>query len=128
MRRVFRLWLREMFEIEDNKIGSFLIDVLINESVASIWIDELLIALMSEGQGKLTHLLDNILELQHYQLLIRALQLLHTACNIVDDKLCQQLLSDEETKDYNIYRFTKPSGCGWDYLISYMYYHRENIP
>ena len=128
IRKAFRVWLHNQFCIaaEDTKI--FLSDVLQSNEIALIWKDEILIALMSEDHEVFTDYLDNILTLENYALLIRGIHLLNTACKVVDDELCQRILTAEELCTNKIFRFVKPSGIGWNYLISFSNSHRENIP
>jgi len=83
---------------------------------------------MAEESTEYPHFLDDVLKEQGYHLFIRALSLLNTACKDIDDKLWQQILTKKEARNYAIYHFTKPTGIGWNYLISYTYAHREYIP
>ncbi len=128
VRKAFRLWLHNQFEDRFDEIAYFLSDVLMQRDVNAIWRDEILIALMGEDDVKHLSFLDDLLKEQNYQLFARALALLNTACRTVDTKFWRQILSEEEMKRHNIYRWTNPSGAGWNYLISYAYTHRENIP
>jgi len=128
MRKAFRLWLRDQFENANEGISDFLSDVLTDESCNPIWKDEILVSLMAADNSEYTSLLDGILKENGYKLYIRALVLLNTACKVVDDELLQQILNKEEIKTCNVFRFTKPSGLGWNYLIPYAYTHREHIP
>lgn len=128
MRKAFRLWLHDQFETKNDEISNFLADVLIKENQNFLWTDEIIIALMSDDDTSYIALLDSILQENDYKLFFHALNLLNTACRSVNNHFLQQILNKDETKTFNIYRFTKPAGIGWDYLISYAYTHRESIP
>ena len=128
VRKNFRIWLHHHFEAFSREIEQFLSDVLQNDDIAPVWKDDILIALMSENNEVFTNRLDNIILKENYKLLVRTMHLLNTACKVIDDDLCQKLFTADERKTNVIYRYVKPSGIGWHYLISFCYSHRENIP
>ena len=128
MRKAFRLWLHDQFEAENDEISNFLTDILIKDNQNAIWTDEIIIALMGDNNASYIALLDGILQENDFKLFFRSLNLLNTACRAVNNQFIQKILTKEEIKTYNIYRFTKPAGIGWDYLISYAYSHHESIP
>ena len=128
VRKNFRIWLHHQFEALSGEIEQFLSDVLQNNDVAPIWKDDILIALMSENNKVLANRLDNIIIKENYKLLVRTMHLLNTACKVIDDDLCQKLFTADERKTNVIYRYVKPSGMGWCYLISFCYSHRDSIP
>lgn len=128
VRKAFRVWLHHQFEIPSDEIGQFLSDSLQHNRISSIWKDDILIALMSENSEVFTNRLENILVHENYKLLFRTIHLLNTACKVINDDLCQKLFTADERKTNIIYRHVKPSGMGWNYLISFCYKHRESIP
>lgn len=83
---------------------------------------------MGDDDTSYIALLDSLLQENDFKLFFRALNLLNTACRSVNNHFLQQILTKDEIKTFNIYRFTKPEGIGWGYLISYAYTHRESIP
>lgn len=127
MRKTFRLWLRELIGNSDDKTERFLLESLANEDIASVWKDDILIALMSEENIGNPHLIDSILNKNEFRLLFRALGLLTTACNVIDDSLLLQVLTQDEMRSFNSFRFTKPAGCGWRNIILYTYVNRDQI-
>lgn len=128
VRKSFKVWLHNQFDIALDDISLFLSDILRSNDISSIWKDEILIALMCEDHEVFTHYLDNILVEQNYALWIRGMHLLNTACKVVDDELCQKIYTAEELSTTKIFRFVKPTGIGWNYLISFTNSHREDIP
>lgn len=82
---------------------------------------------MSENDSIFTKHLYNILEKENYALLPRAVHLLNTACKVIDNDFCQKLFTPDEMKTNIIYRYVKPAGMGWNYLISYIYAQRDRI-
>lgn len=127
VRKSFRIWLHNQFEFSYERIEQFLYEVLQSTEISPVWKDDILIALMSENNNIFTNHLDNILEKENYALLPRAMHLLNTACKVIDSDLCQKLLTPDEIKTNIIYRYVKPAGMGWSYLISYTYSNREKI-
>lgn len=128
MRKAFRLWIHDKIIDEDSTIIDFIKKVFSDSNISPIWKDEILIAMMSENDISYSKILDDILKQNSFALFFRTLILTNTACRKVNVQLCKQLLTQEEINSYNIYRFTRPSGAGWNYLIKYTYENRENIP
>ena len=128
MRKAFRIWLHKQLGSEDEGIGRFLAEVLMDEIIDLIWKDEILIALMSEEGPYYPRLLDDVLKEHEFILFIRALNLLNTACKVVDEETYKKIVEIGEYKDYSRFRFTKPYGYGWKYLIPYTYENRHEIP
>jgi len=128
MRKAFRFWLHDQFEDRPDEIKDFLSDSLTQKDINTISKDEILISLMEGNNIEYFPFLDGVLQDQKYQLFIRALALLNTACRTVNTQLWQKILTEEEIQNQNIYRWTKPAGSGWNYLISYAYTQREDIP
>ncbi len=127
MRKTFRLWMHTQFDDSESDMGDFISESLRDGHIPSIWKDEILIALFNEKNITYSYLLDRILKDDSFSLLIRALELLKVSCNIVDKSKFEGLLTEKEVETFNIYRFTKPIGNGWSYLISYTYDNRKQI-
>ena len=127
VRKSFRIWLHNQFELSYESTEQFLYEVFQSTEISPVWKDDILIVLMSENNNIFTNHLDNILEKENYALLPRALHLLNTACKVIDNDLCQKLFTPDEIKTNIIYRHVKPAGIGWSYLISYTYLNREKI-
>lgn len=128
MRKAFRSWLHDQFAIEVTGLAPFITEILNENQYPFIWKDEVLITLYNEETESYKCFLGSALKNNDYALLTRALRLLNTACRKIDDDFCKMILTPEELKTFNTYRFTKPSGNGWNYLISFTYEQRENIP
>ena len=128
MRKAFRLWLISNLK-ETTDIDQFLIDVLNGSDYSFIWGDEILITLFSDTTDRCIKLCSELFSPENNDLLFRALRLLNTACKEVDDELYGRFLTKDEVHSIglNIYRFTKPAGAGWDFLIPYTYEHRNQI-
>lgn len=127
VRKSFRTWLHNQFESSYESIEQFLYEVFQSKEILSVWKDEILVALMSESNNIFTNHLDNILKKENYVLLPRAVHLLNTACKVIDNTLCQKLFTQDEMKTNKIYRYVKPAGMGWHYLISYIHTNRDEI-
>lgn len=127
IRKAFRLWLRDAIYSNETEISDFLVEAMANEKIASIWKDEILIALMSGDQAERLSLLDSVLAQNDYQLLFRALALLNTSCKIIDDDLLAKYVKTDERQKINCFRFAKPTGQGWGHLIQYVYEHRATV-
>lgn len=128
MRKAFRLWLHDKIVDEDSTVIDFIKRVFSDTNISPIWRDEILIAMMSENNISYSKILDDVLKQNNYALFFRTLILINTACRKVNVQLCKQLLTAKEISSYNIYRFTRPSGSGWNYLIKYTYENCEAIP
>lgn len=130
MRKYYRLWLHDrIYEDETFAVNKFIVKSVTNELINKIWKDEILIALMeSDLHSKVLELMDDLFN-DDRELLIRSIFLLNTACKKVDYDAASSILTKEEqdSKINLLYRFTKPSGAGWEYLIEYMYTHMLDI-
>ncbi|PED57384.1 hypothetical protein CON50_00645 [Bacillus anthracis] len=128
VRKTLRLWIRDKFSTDDGNITDFIIRTLYSKEVESLWKDEILIALMG-GNNEIDslNLIKRILNKDDYSLLFRAIFLLNTTCRVVNTQLWNQILTAKEIKTHNIYRNTKPSGTGWNFIFEFVYDNRNLI-
>jgi len=129
MRKAFRSWLHDPFEsVRDKELPNFIAKALQSGSVEPIWKDDILISVLNEPAQHYWQVLEELFIQDDYDPLFRATSLLDTACKVVDrDFLQHLLLTPEEIESHNIYRFTKPSGAGWDHLIKFICEQKNDI-
>jgi hypothetical protein len=121
MRKMFRLWIQDNIDAGTVRISTFLNDALDDDSLDSIWKDEILISLMNNERSlDSLHLVESIFKNNQFALLMHAVFLLNTACKVINVQFLNTLLTQEEQKTFNVYRYTKPSGTGWAFIIKYI--------
>lgn len=130
MRKHYRLWLYDrLYEAEDNDFAEFIVKSITNKTINKIWKDEILITLMEfETDNRALSLLEELFN-EDGELLMRSIFLLKTACKMIDYNSASSILTQEEidSRVNLLYRYTKPSGAGWEYLIKYVYMHLTEI-
>lgn len=130
MRKHYRLWLYDrLYETEDNEFSEFIVKSITNKTINKIWRDEILITLMEfEKNNQSLDLLEELFN-EDGELLVRSIFLLKTACKMIDYNSASLILTQEEidSRVTLLYRYTKPSGAGWKYLIKYVYLHLSEI-
>lgn len=130
MRKHYRLWLYDrLYEAEDNEISEFIVKSITNKTINKIWRDEILITLMEfEKNNQALDILEELFN-EDEELLLRSIFLLKTACKMIDYNSASLILTQEEidSRVNLLYRYTKPSGAGWKYLIKYVYLHLSEI-
>ncbi|TCZ81091.1 hypothetical protein E0485_02090 [Paenibacillus albiflavus] len=128
MRKMFRLWIHDQIDMDAVRLSTFLNDALDNDSLDSIWKDEILISLMNDERPlNSLYLVESMFKTNQFSLLMRAVFLLNTACKVIDVQFLNTLLTQEEQKTFNVYRYTKPSGTGWAFLFKYIYDNFDRI-
>ncbi|MTD38598.1 hypothetical protein GIX45_08150 [Erwinia sp. CPCC 100877] len=118
-----------MYEAEDNEFSEFIVKSITNKTINKIWRDEILITLMEfEKSNQALDLLEELFN-EDGELLVRSIFLLKTACKMIDYNSASLILTQEEidSRVTLLYRYTKPSGAGWKYLIKYVYLHLSEI-
>jgi hypothetical protein len=127
VRKAFRLWLHDVLEAQLDEISGFIVEVLNSPLVESMWKDDVLIALMNESDERILYILSGPLGLDNYALFFRAVFLLNTGCKVVNREFLEQVYTPQELESYNVYRYTKPEGKGWDFMFRYANDHKANI-
>lgn len=130
MRKHYRSWIHDkLHDDEDTKLNRFIIKSITNHSINKIWKDELLIALM-ESENNITSLLllSDLLD-SDTELLKRVIFLVNTTCKVINYDSASNILTPNEidAKTSLLYRFTKPSGVGWQYIIDFVYKNLSNL-
>lgn len=121
MRKMFRLWIHDQIDMDAVRLSTFLNEALDNDNLDSIWKDEILISLMNdERQLNSLYLVESMFNNDQFSLLMRAVFLLNTACKVIDVQFLNTLLTQEEQKTFNVYRYTKPSGTGWAFIFKFI--------
>ncbi|KZS43952.1 hypothetical protein AWU65_28155 [Paenibacillus glucanolyticus] len=121
MRKMFRLWIHDQIDMDAVRLSTFLNEALENDNLDSIWKDEILISLMNdERQLNTLYLVESMFNNDQFSLLLRAVFLLNTACKVIDVQVLNTLLTQEEQKTFNVYRYTKPSGTGWAFIFKFI--------
>lgn len=126
-RKTFRFWLQFQLESNASEMTPFLTSIFDTDNISLIWKDEILISLFSEQTDFGFQLRKSLFIVNNHNLLFRALYLLNTACREVDDDAYRRVRPGITDCKINIYRFTKPFGNGWSYIISLTYEQRESI-
>lgn len=126
-RKAFRTWLQFQLESNASEITPFLTSIFDAEDSPLIWRDEILISLFSEQADSGFQLRKSLFIEDNHNLLFRALHLLNIACREVDDAAYRRLRPGIADSTINIYRFTKPFGSGWRFIISLTYEQRGSI-
>ncbi|WP_145408421.1 hypothetical protein [Paenibacillus xylanexedens] len=128
MRKMFRIWIHGQIDMDVMRLSTFLNESLNDNDLDSIWKDEILISLMTDvRQLNSLHLVENVLNNNEFSLLMRAVFLLNTACKVINVKFLNTLLTQEEQKTFNVYRYTKPSGTGWAFLFEFINHNFNRI-
>ncbi|MCL2610610.1 MAG: hypothetical protein FWE02_02920 [Defluviitaleaceae bacterium] len=124
MRRHYRQWLIE--SLEETFISKISL-ILSSQEIDKIWRDETLIALMSiKDTSDGLSIVKEILAQNDFELLFRAVFLLNTTCRVIDTKTIEKYTkTSNENKVF--YRFTQPSGVGWDFVIKYIFENLDKI-
>lgn len=123
-RKMFRIWLKTKLEDNDNKIFSFLTNVLQDQNIEQSWIDETLIALMSCDNPNAFYIMESMFSSDKYKLFTRAVFLLNTACRCLDARVLKWV----ENKEINNYRFATPTGSAWGAVFKYINKNKNLIP
>lgn len=130
MRKHYRSWIHDkLSEDEDTELNMFILKSITNQSINKIWKDELLIALMESQKNNSSLSLLNDLFDDDLELLKRAIFLINTTCKVIDYDAASTVLTSAEIDSgiSQLYRFTKPSGVGWKYIIDYIHKNLCNL-
>lgn len=130
MRKNFRMWLHDRIVNEDVIcFKEFIIKSLTNDSVNKLWKDEILVALMDFENVSIPLVIVEEIFIEDNNLLYRAIFLLNAACKVIDYDFASEILTEQEitSRISQLYRFTKPSGRGWEYLIEFIYQHLSEL-
>jgi hypothetical protein len=127
VRKAFRLWLHDVLEAQLDEVSGFIVEALNSAHVEPTWKDDVLIALMNESDERILHILSGPLGLNNYALFFRAVSLLNTGCKVINREFLEQVYTPQELESYNVYRYTKPEGRGWDFMFRYANDHKANI-
>ena len=118
IRKYYRHWLLE--NLDENLLPKIL-SIFANKEINKIWKDETLIALMTDVERPSTLVTtNNLLAQNDFALLLKAVLLLNTACRILDRHFFHITTPSEQVCSRLAYRFTQPSGAGWDFIIKYI--------
>jgi len=118
MRRHYRHWLLE--NLDENLVPKVPV-IFTYIEINKIWKDETLIALMTDVEESSALEMTRYLLVQNdFELLLRAVFLLNTACRILDIRFFPLFTPPEWRGSKVAYRFTQPSGGGWDFIINYI--------
>lgn len=128
IRRSFRNWLSEKLLLEDQKIKTFIEEVITDKAIELFWKDEILISILfSKYSDNFFCIFKNkLLENDQYYLKKLAL-LLRVACKEVDEEFFKQLGISNINLLTLQYIFTKPNGQGWKSLIKFVYDNLNKI-
>ena len=127
MRKMFRIWLSEQFESND-EIGSFASSCLLDDSVESFWHDDVLVTVFNRNEVNNQAAVENFLQKENYHYFFKSMVLLRTACKGLDSNLFRNATKMYTGISHDAYRFTRPIGNGWALLISYAYNNRDQLP
>lgn len=128
VRRAFRVWLSEKLETEPQSVKLLISDSITDKTISAHYKDETLISiLVSSHADRFVTMFEAKLSENNYELLIRLIFLLRTACKEFDDTLFNNLPSDNPDKTYLETAFTKPKGSGWGCIIDYIFKNIKNI-
>ncbi len=109
MRRAFRLWIESSLEEENASFKRFIASAIADDSIASYWKDEVLIAILRSDDSSMffNQFEDKLLE-SNAQFLERCIHILRTAC--------------KENAMYGPKSFVVPVGSGWEEIIKFIAY------
>ncbi|MBQ0780900.1 MAG: ATP-binding protein [Thalassolituus oleivorans] len=128
IRRSFRLWLSEQLRLNKEGIKTFIERTMGEESLESIWKDELMVAiLLSDYSDFFFEYFEDELVTVDLKLLQRICFTLRIACKEIDNSILPLIgIKQRDRLSHSLF-FTQPKGSGWTSLINFVYSHIEQI-
>ena len=129
IRKAYRIWLIDKIarSVEDDwKV--LLTEILLNTDIPQRWRDETSITILQQDDpAAILNILDDNLIANNFELLVRFIFLLRTACKTANESFLKALkLSSEERVSLELL-YNVPSGGGWEYLINFIWTNIETI-
>jgi len=122
-RRAFRLWLNDSLFTIDHNLNSFILEILQIDEIEHYWKDETVIAILrSEYCQKFFDSNEEILQKENFNLFLRFIHLLKTACQEPDEEAMRLTSSTESDWIY-----LKPVGIGWEIVIRFIWKNYEKL-
>lgn len=127
IRRAFRLWLNDQLYDAPAEIASFISEILEGQEIEQYWQDEIIIAILLSNHCK--YFFDfnlEILQKNNWELLLRFIHLLRTACQEPNGELIQRLSKSIQSA-YDQWLYLRPYGPGWEVVIDFIDAHLDEL-
>ena len=129
IRRSLRNWVSEKLLLQDQEIGNFVEEILIDEEIQTFWKDEILVSILLSHYSDIFFSNFRNLLLNNKQKLLRKIAfLIRIACKEIDQDTFKKIgINKKVDLLKSKYVLTKPRGQGWKSLIRFVYEKLDDI-